>query len=67
MLELSGLAHLREMQFHMLRLCHHLQVFWPIIPAVAVNMMDDFASLERPAQHLFGDDSVFMPTEVLCI
>lgn len=42
----------------MLRLSHYLQVIAVVVVLIAVDVMDDLATLERSAQHLLGNHAV---------
>ena len=33
---------------------HHLQVFWPVVVAVAIDMMHGLGIQQWPAEHQFG-------------
>ena len=41
-------------------MCQHLKIFWSIIQAVAVSVVDMFAGFQRAPKHLSGDNSVLI-------
>ena len=48
------------MQFYVFTLTHDLQIFGPIIEPVAIDMMDDFTSLEWAIENLLHDQAVLV-------
>ena len=45
----------------MISLRHHLQIVWCVVVLVAVDVVNDLAPHQRPADLLFSDDTVFVP------
>ena len=48
------------MQFYVFTLTHDLQIFGPIIEPVAIDMMDDFTSLEWATEKFLHDQAVLV-------
>ena len=46
----------------MFALCHDLQVGRPVVPLVAVEVVDDLTLLQPTSDLLLGNDPVFMAT-----
>lgn len=67
MLCLSSCCHLLPVSLHVLGLGHDLQVARVVVVLVAVDVVDDLVSLQRPAKHLFGNHTMLMPAVKLAV
>ena len=45
----------------------HSQVLRVVVARVAVQVVDDLAGKQRPAELLFGDDAMFVPSVALAV
>ena len=64
---LASFLHFFVMHSDMLRLRHHLQVAGIVVVLIAVDVMNNLVSLQRPPQHLLGNYPMLMPTKKLAI
>lgn len=51
----KAVAWMMRMFFDVLRARHDLQVFWPVVKFVAVDVVNNFVLGERAAKHIFRD------------
>lgn len=63
----SGLHHFCPVQTHVFRLRHDQQVGRIVVVLVAVDVMDDLISSQRPAKHLLSNHSMLMPPVQLAV
>lgn len=48
-------------------LSHNFQILWTVIFFIAIDVMDDFAFMQRASNYFFSNNTMLMASVFLCI